>query len=99
MPVYPVTVEVALRAGQLDGENQAHGLQLALPDLLIGVTALELGYSVGTSNVRHFGEVLGLSVGRSVNRRIAPCFRMHPAERRMGQARHLVMAFTRSNGA
>ena len=28
-----------------------------------------------------------------------PWFRIHPAERRVGQARHLVMAFTRSNGA
>ena len=64
MPVYPVSVAIALRAGQLDGENQARGLKLALPDLLIGVTALELGYSVGTSNVRHFGDVPGLSVLR-----------------------------------
>jgi predicted nucleic acid-binding protein len=62
MPVYPVTVAIALRAGQLDGENQARGLKLALPDLLIGVTALELGYSVATANVRHFGDVPGLSV-------------------------------------
>ncbi|MGO8813676.1 MAG: PIN domain-containing protein [Terriglobia bacterium] len=64
MPVYPVTVAIALRAGQIDGENQARGLKLALPDLLIGVTALELGYSVGTANVRHFGDVPGLSVLR-----------------------------------
>ena len=64
MPVYPVTVAIALRAGQIDGENQARGLKLALPDLLIGVTALELGYSVGTANVRHFGDVPGLSVSR-----------------------------------
>jgi len=62
MPVYPVTVAIALRAGQLDGENQARGLKFALPDLLIGVTALEIGYSIGTSNVRHFGDVPGLSV-------------------------------------
>ena len=63
-PARPVTVAIALRAGQLDGENQAQGLKFALPDLLIGVTALELGYSVGTSNVRHFGDVPGLSVMR-----------------------------------
>jgi predicted nucleic acid-binding protein len=64
MPVYPVTVAIALRAGQLDGENRARGLKFALPDLLIGVTALELGYGVGTSNVRHLGNVPGLSVLR-----------------------------------
>src|SRR6267154_1535266 len=54
LPVFPVTVPIALRAGQLDGENQARGLKVPLPDLLIGVTALELGYSVGTANTRHF---------------------------------------------
>jgi len=62
MPVYPVTVAIALRAGWVDGENQTHGIKVPLPDLLIGVTALELGYSVGTSNVRHFGQVSGLTV-------------------------------------
>ena len=31
-------------------------------DLLIGVTALELGYSVATGNLRHFELVPGLSV-------------------------------------
>ena len=64
MPVYPVSVAIALRAGQLDGESQAQGLRFALPDLLIGVTALELGYSVGTANVRHFGQAPGLSILR-----------------------------------
>jgi len=29
----------------------------------------------------------------------APWFRIHRAERRVGKARHLVIAFTRSNGA
>ena len=62
MPVYPVTATMALRAGQLDGQNQARGLRVPLPDLLIGVAALELGYSVGTSNLRHFQQVSGLSV-------------------------------------
>ena len=62
MPVYPLTVGIALRAGQIDGENQARGLRVALPDLIIGVTALELHYSVGTANVRHFGQVPGLSL-------------------------------------
>lgn len=50
----PVTVSIALRAGQIDGENQSKGLRIPLSDLLIGVTALEFGYDVATSNVRHF---------------------------------------------
>jgi len=62
MPVYPVTASMALRAGQLDGQNQARGISVPLADLLVGVAALELGYSVGTSNLRHFRQVIGLSV-------------------------------------
>ena len=64
LPVHPVTVQVALRTGQLDGENQAKGIRLPLSDLLIGVTALELGYSVATGNLRHFQMIPGLSVVR-----------------------------------
>lgn len=64
LPAHPVTVSVALRAGQIDGESQAKGVRIALSDLLIGVTALELGYSVGTANVRHFGHIPGLPVVR-----------------------------------
>lgn len=62
MPVYPITTPIAVRTGKLDGENQAQGLKIPLPDLLIAVTALELGYSVGTTNLRHFKQVPGLSV-------------------------------------
>jgi predicted nucleic acid-binding protein len=62
LPVHPVTVSVALRVGQIDGENQAKGIRLPLSDLLIGVTALELGYSVATSNLRHFQMIPGLSI-------------------------------------
>jgi len=62
LPVHPVTVPVALRAGQIDGENTAKGIRLALADLLIGVTALELGYRVATGNPRHFQMVPGLEI-------------------------------------
>jgi len=55
-------VPVALRVGQIDGENQAKGVRLPLADLLIGVTALELGYQVGTANLRHFQMIPGVSV-------------------------------------
>lgn len=62
LPVHPVTVPVALKAGQIDGENTAQGVRVALSDLLIGVTALELGYRVATANVRHFQMVPGLGI-------------------------------------
>jgi predicted nucleic acid-binding protein len=35
---------------------------IALPDLLIGATALHLGYAVATLNIRHFQLIPGLSV-------------------------------------
>jgi predicted nucleic acid-binding protein len=64
MPIYPVSVPIALRTGRLDGENQARGIRVPLPDLLIGVTALELGYGVGTANLRHFSQIPGLVVSQ-----------------------------------
>jgi predicted nucleic acid-binding protein len=64
LPIHQVTVSVALRAGQIYGENQAKGVSLPLADLLIGVTALELGYRIVTDNLRHFRLVPGLSVGQ-----------------------------------
>jgi predicted nucleic acid-binding protein len=62
VPVHAVTIPVALRAGQIDGENKAKGIHLAIPDLLIGVTALELDYRVATANLRHFQMIPGLTV-------------------------------------
>ncbi|HEX3744367.1 MAG TPA: hypothetical protein VHW09_10570 [Bryobacteraceae bacterium] len=63
MPVHPVTVPIALRAGQLDGQMTTAGSRIALADLLIGLTALELGYSVATGNLRHFQMIPGLISG------------------------------------
>jgi tRNA(fMet)-specific endonuclease VapC len=64
VPIQPVTVPIALRAGQIDGQSQAKGVRIPLSDLLIGASALELGYAVGTANVRHFQLVPGLNVIR-----------------------------------
>jgi len=62
VPVYSVTPAVAIRAGEIDGESQARGARIPLADLLIGVTALDLGYGVATANPRHFRLIPGLSV-------------------------------------
>lgn len=62
IPVHSVTVSIALRAGQIDGDNAARGARLALSDLLIGVTALEVGYRVATANLRHFRMVPDLEI-------------------------------------
>jgi len=62
MPVHPVTVPIAIRAGQIDGQMQATGTRIALADLLIGSTALELGHSVATANTRHFDLIPNLVI-------------------------------------
>jgi predicted nucleic acid-binding protein len=62
VPVAPVTVATALRAGRIDGERRAQGISIPLSDLLIGVTALELDYAVATHNVRHFRLIPNLPV-------------------------------------
>jgi predicted nucleic acid-binding protein len=60
--VYPYTKETALLAGKIDGEQQSRGVIIPFGDLLIGTTALEVGYSVLTANVRHFRLIPGLTV-------------------------------------
>jgi tRNA(fMet)-specific endonuclease VapC len=62
IPIHPVTLEIGHIAGKIEGEQAAKGIVIALPDLLIGVTALHLGYSVATLNSRHFRFIPGLSV-------------------------------------
>lgn len=62
LPIHLVTATLAVRAGELDGENQARGVRLPLADLLIGVTALDLGYGVATANLRHFQQIPGLTI-------------------------------------
>ncbi len=62
VPIQPVTVPIAIRAGQIDGRSQAKGVRIPLSDLLIGASALELAYAVGTANIRHFRLIPGLNV-------------------------------------
>lgn len=54
LTVHPYTKATALLGAKIDGEQQAQGVTIPFPDLLIGVTALELGFSVLTVNLRHF---------------------------------------------
>jgi len=60
--VYSYTKETALLAGKIDGEQQSRGIIIPFGDLLIGATALEVGYSMLTVNVRHFRLIPGLTV-------------------------------------
>ena len=60
--VYPLTQQTALLAGQIDGEQQAKAITIPFQDLLIGATALQLGYTVVTGNPRHFRMIPNLDV-------------------------------------
>jgi tRNA(fMet)-specific endonuclease VapC len=62
LTVYPYTKETAMLAGKLDGEQQSKGVVIPFGDLLIGATALSLGYSVLTINLRDYRRIPGLSV-------------------------------------
>jgi predicted nucleic acid-binding protein len=62
VPIQPITEATAEIAARIGGEQASQGVNLPLADLLIGACALELGYAVGTSNIRDFGRIPGLPV-------------------------------------
>ena len=62
IPIYPVTEATAEIVARIGGEEAAKGIQLPIGDLIIGACALELGYAVGTGNLRDFGRIPGLMV-------------------------------------
>lgn len=62
LPVEPFTKEMGVLAAKIDAEMKKTGVVIATADLLIGVTALHLGYVIGTRNVRHFKRMPGLTV-------------------------------------
>ena len=57
-----MTVEIAEVAGRIEGEQAARGVSVAFEDLLIGATALHIGYELATLNLRDFQKIPGLSV-------------------------------------
>ena len=63
LTVYPYTKETALLAGKLDAEERSGGVVIPYPRTCSSVRQLcQLGFSVLTTNVRHFRQVPGLSV-------------------------------------
>jgi tRNA(fMet)-specific endonuclease VapC len=64
IPIYPVTEATAEIVARIGGEQAAKGVNLPLSDLIIGACALELGYAIGTSNVRDFSRIPGLNIVR-----------------------------------
>ncbi len=64
VPINPVTDTTAEVIARIGGEQASRGVVLPLADLIIGACALELGYALGTSNVRDFGRIPGLTIVR-----------------------------------
>ena len=62
MIVHPVSLGIAQLAGRIEGEQAAKGISIALEDLIIGATALYIGFDVATLNVKHFEAIPGLKV-------------------------------------
>ena len=60
--IHPLTTDIAKLAGKIDAEQQSGGIVIPFADLLIGATALSLGYSVMTVNPRHFRRLPALTV-------------------------------------
>ena len=62
VPVHPVTESTAEIIGRIGAEQAAKGITLPVADLIIGACALELGYAIGTNNLRDFNRIPGLSI-------------------------------------
>lgn len=62
MIVHPMTLEIAQLAGRIEGEQAAKGITIDFEDLVIGATALHLGFDVATTNVKHFQRIPGLNI-------------------------------------
>ncbi len=60
--VLPLTRSTAWLAGRIDAEQRSVGVTIPSMDLLIGATALEIGYAVVTANIRHFQLIPGLKI-------------------------------------
>lgn len=60
--VHPIGLEIARLAGRIEGEQLARGISIAFQDLLIGATALHIGFDVLTLNEKHFQMIPGLEV-------------------------------------
>ena len=57
VPVHPITAKTSEIIGKIGAEQAAKGLKIPFDDLLIGASALEQGYAVGTGNLRHFERI------------------------------------------
>ena len=62
LPIVLCALSVAEIGHGIYRANTEELINLPLADLIIGATAVELGYAVATSNLRHFNRIPGLRV-------------------------------------
>jgi tRNA(fMet)-specific endonuclease VapC len=62
IPAHDLTPTLAEVVGRIEGQQAAIGNVIAFEDLVIGCTALSLGFGVLTSNPKHFALIPSLSV-------------------------------------
>lgn len=60
VPVCSLTLRVARIVAQIDAKLRSGGITVPTADLWIGATALDLGFSLATANVRHFRQIQNL---------------------------------------
>ena len=61
-PIYVFEISIARIYAELRSDLSKKGLQVGAHDLIIGSTALSLGFSVVTNNIRHFERIEGLKI-------------------------------------
>jgi tRNA(fMet)-specific endonuclease VapC len=61
-PIYPFELSTARIYAELWSDLAKKGIQVGAHDLIIGSTALSLGFSVATYNMRHFNRIEGLNI-------------------------------------
>ena len=61
-PVYNFEISVARIYAELWSDLSSKGIQIGAHDLIIGSTALSLGFTVATFNLRHFQRIGGLDI-------------------------------------
>jgi len=61
-PVFVFEISIARIYSELWSDLSSKGIQIGAHDLIIGSTALSLGFSVATYNMRHFEKIEGLKI-------------------------------------
>ena len=61
-PIYAFETSIARIYAELWSDLSKKGIQIGAHDLIIGSTALSLGFSVATRNMRHFERLEGLKI-------------------------------------